>query len=208
MMAVKAKLTVTLKADDVIVAETEDADLWHRVLTAIQTATNTGLLSGSLPPPPPNQPRDASDALGKFAAELGITREAVQGACAPTAEAPYMHLNQHNWEAMRKALPERGLKALSPVAVGATLMALWFRHGGLGNPTQAQVLTVLSGINVEDKNRSRGIRRSKWLQPRAGGQIVLNPAEISVAIKLAKSFCSKTWKDWLGGAEQAADNAA
>jgi len=202
----KAKLKVTLKADDVVVAEVENPTLWHNVLLAIQTGTNAvgAALQTPLATPPPANP---SDALGKLAAELGLGREIAQGALSPQADAPYMHLNQHNWESMRKALPERGPKALSPMAAGATLMALWFRHAGLGNVTQAQVLTVLGGINVEDKNPSRGIRNSKWLSPRAGGQVVLNPAEISIAMKVAKAFCTKNWKDWLSGPEQVTSDA-
>ena len=35
-MSMKAKLTVTLKADEVVVAEAEDPVLWQKVLLAIQ----------------------------------------------------------------------------------------------------------------------------------------------------------------------------
>ena len=197
MASVKATLTVTLKANDVVVAEVDDPDLWHRVLTAIQTGKKSGDVTLSLDKG--EQPLAGNDPTGKLARELGLSPDVVIGACSPTTEAPYLVLDSHCWEAMRRQLPVRGPKALSPVVVASTLMALWFRHAQLGNPTQAQVLAVLNAINVEDRNPSRGIRRATWLQPRAGGQVVLNPAQISEAIKIAKAFCSQTWTAWTAG---------
>jgi hypothetical protein len=52
---------------------------------------------------------------------------------------------------------------------------------------------------MDDKNPSRGVRAAKWLIARPGGQIQLNAAEISTAIKLCKAFCSKSWDEWRKG---------
>jgi hypothetical protein len=46
---------------------------------------------------------------------------------------------------------------------------------------------------MHDRNASRGIQRSAWLHSRPGGAIVLNPAQASRAITIAKYFCSKKW---------------
>jgi len=97
---------------------------------------------------------------------------------------------------MKKQLAKRGPFAISPVVAVATLLGLWFHKAGLGNPTQAQAHAVLGTINVTDKNASRSIQNTSWLQGRSGGQIVLNPAEISRAVRLAKCFCLKDWTEW------------
>ncbi len=57
--------------------------------------------------------------------------------------------------------------------------------------TQVQAQAVLNTINIRDKNASRGIRGATWLQNRPGREIVLNPAQVSRAVKLARCFCSK-----------------
>jgi hypothetical protein len=97
---------------------------------------------------------------------------------------------------MRSQLPKTGATAITPIAASATLLALWFREAGLGNATQSQAQAVLDTIGIRDQNPSRGIKNSDWLQRRARGQIVLNPAAISKATLLAKCFCSKSWKEW------------
>ena len=134
--------------------------------------------------------------LKELAQHLSVGPATVQGACSPTKTAPYMQLDLHCWEIMKKQLPQRGPTAVSPIVAAATLLALWFQRAGLGNPTQAQAKQVLATINLTDPNASRSIQNTSWLQGRAGGQIVLNPAEISKAIKLAKCFCSKDWSAW------------
>lgn len=205
MTSVKAALTVVLKANEVVVAEVEDAVLWQNVLTAINTgkpalsadlehedATPGGTTSNS-----PGTLADTS-VLAMLAQQLSIEPSLVQGACAPTLEPPYLHLDLHCWEDMRKQVPKRGILAISPIVAAATLLALWFNKAGLGNPTQAQAKLVLGTINVEDPNASRSIQNTTWLQGRSGGQFVLNPAEISKAVKLAKCFCSKDWSSWKG----------
>jgi hypothetical protein len=210
MSSVKAVLSVILKADDVIVAEVEDPALWQRVLTAINMS-NSELTPGQ---PQGPKPFDAggngaelsrvgspgttagTGPLEQLAQQVGVEVAVIQGACSPLIEAPYMHLDLHCWEEMKKQLPMRGTTSVASTAVAATLLALWFSKSGLASPTQAQVKQVLSTINITDKNANRSIQNTSWLQGRPGGQIVLNPAEISKSIKMAKCFCSKDWSAW------------
>ena len=208
MSQFKARLSVVLKANEVVVAESEDPGLWQRVLAAINSGSTDSL--GALPAEAPGQmvtppPAEAASVgsttkgngpLSQFAARLGLTSETVEGACAPTLKEPFLHLDMHAWSAVKQQLPERGTKALSPIAVAGTLLALWAKEAGLATPTQSQALKVLATISLQDKNPSRGIRSSTWLQARPGGQIVLNPASIQKALLLAKCFCSQDWKPW------------
>jgi hypothetical protein len=204
----KARLSVVLKADEVVVAEAEDALLWQRVLKAI----NSG--SPDLGEAAPNQLRgaaadlaeplaetteesgEADSAVGKLARQLSVGENVVAGACDPTISEPYLHLDMHNWSAVKTQLPPRGASALSPIVVSSTLLALWFRAANLGNPTQAQAHRVLATINVQDKNATRGLKGAPWLQTRSGGQVVINAAQIERAVLLAKCFCLKDWKPW------------
>jgi hypothetical protein len=209
MTSVKAALTVILKANEVVVAEIEDAILWQKVLTAINSGMpNFGIdpppnISGeTMPPTNPDQSKAVVEAapvstpLDQLARQLGIDRALVEGGCSPTIEAPHILLNPHCWEEMKKQLPQRGPGAVAPIVAAATTLALWFQVAGLGNPTQAQAQAVLNTINLFDPNASRSIRNATWLQIRSGGQFVLNPAEISKAGGLMKCFCIKEWKTW------------
>jgi len=207
MSSVKASLTVTLKADDVVVAEVEDPALWQQVLTAINSGSSK--FAGQDQPlilPANNSAFDNSASamsgngafIGQFATQLGVEVPVVVGACAPTVDGTFMHLDPHCWEVMKRQLPARGILAVAPLAVPATLLALWFAKANLGIPTQAQAKTVLGTISVNDPNASRSIENTVWLQRRSGGQIVINPAQISQAVKLAKCFCSKDWSSWKG----------
>lgn len=199
-MSLKAKLKIVLQADDTVVAESDDAALWQQVLIAINTgagAIETGQKSnpastGSAPVNLGNR-SEGSDAIGKFAAELGLSRDEVIGACDPTSEPPYMHLDTHHWEAMKRNTPQRGPNAYSPIVVAASLLGVWFRHTGSGNPTVTMAQAVLSRIGTRDNNPGRSIENSEFLQARSGGVIVLNPAKVDRAIAIAKSFCSKKW---------------
>ncbi len=206
MTTVKAKLTVTLKADEVLVAEIEDAALWQSVLNAIHSGKSDVPLGDSAAAKPDQLTGPSNggagvtsnDPLDRFAQEVDIDRAVVEGACSPTMEVPYMQLNKHNWEAMRKQLPAGGPQALSPIVLASTLMAFWFSTAGLANPTLGQVLAVLKGIGVSDHNPSRGVRRATWLIPRPGGQIQLNAGEVSTAVRITRAFCSKDWAECKG----------
>jgi len=206
MNALKANLRVILQANDTVVAESEDPLLWQRVFAAITGAT--GERQSGVEPNPLRESLTVThekshssqaetsaggDAVAKLAEQLGITRAELEGACSPNLESPYLHLDSHCWEEMKRQTPERGPNAISPISLSATLLVLWFRVSGLGNATQAQAQEVLGTINLRDPNASRGIQRAEWLQSRPGGVIVLNPAQTSRAMSLARSFCTKRW---------------
>lgn len=197
-MSTKAKLIIILKADNTVVSEVEDPILWQKVLSAIHSGSASDISHSK----EQNKDIDTAqqqtkhrngDALARLATHIGVTTEQLKGALDPSLDAPYLHLDRHCWEAMKRNTPGRGVGALSPTAVAGTLLALWFNEAGLGNPTQSQAMGVLKGIGIIDKNPSRGIKSTPWLQGRAGGVIVINPAQISKASSVARSFCTKTW---------------
>lgn len=210
MSGVKAKLKVVLQADETVVAESEDAALWQRVLLAI----NTGIgdpdpltehkqqrqdptLRQQIDPAPGD-----ADELGRFARSVGTTVEVVQGACSPSKASPYLTLDMHCWNTMKEQTPARGQGSISPMAVAATLLTLWMQAAKLGNATQAEAQKVLATINLRDANAARSIQGSEWLQGRSGGVIVLNPARAKRAIAIAKAFCTQDWRSdvtWKGG---------
>lgn len=199
-MPAKAKLCVILKADETVVAEIEDAKLWQKILGHINRGTaetdpeldmdeEDDALEDS------NRAKPNSDAaVARFAKDLGVTLTEVTGALAPSKNAPYLVLDRHCWNAMKKGTSQRGPGAVSPSALAGTLLALWFKSASLdGSATQALAADVLKTIEVIDKNPSRGIKNTKWLQARAGGVIVVNAAEYDQALRVAKSFCKKDW---------------
>ena len=83
-MSMKAKLTVTLKADEVVVAEAEDPVLWQKVLSTIQGGTSAAFDLKHSDVERPADPeerskagradgtgRSADDAVTKLAHEIG-----------------------------------------------------------------------------------------------------------------------------------------
>jgi hypothetical protein len=208
MTLVKAALTITLKANDVVVAEMEDASLWQQVLSAIHSGVPSltgghaaeyahGGERGQIPTHSKGQmgAERGAEPIDLFSQQLGIEKARLEGACSPTTAQPYMHLDAHCWEEMKRQNPQRGKTTVAPIALAATLLALWSKKADIGIVTQAQARAVLATISVEDKNPSRSISNASWLQQRPG-QVVLNPAEISKAVKLAKCFCTKDWTTW------------
>ena len=198
-MATKAKLTVVLKADSTIVAESDDALLWQKVLAAIQGGA--ALVSPTVAGKSETQ-EDLGDGKGdhsdraivNFAKSINVSVEAVTGALSPSREAPYLHLDHHCWAQMKKGTPKRGMGSLSATGLAGTLLALWFKEAKMDiQATQALAADVLDTINVKDPNASRGIKNTKWLQGRSGGAVVINAAEIGNAIDVARSFCTKQW---------------
>lgn len=199
-MASNAKLSVVLKADEKVVAQSDDAALWQRVFGVIHGTSNIELVgsvisgkrehgdqqeeTGEIPP--------IDKVVARFAKSLGLTEAVVQGALSPSMEAPYLQLAPHNWEAFKKNIPKRGTGSISHIGFAGTALALWIKEAKVEVPaTQALATKVLDTIGARDPNPSRGIKNTVWLLPRAGGTILVNPAEISQAQKIVKAYCLK-----------------
>lgn len=214
MTSLKASLSVILKANDIVVAEIEDAKMWQDILSVINgTKRNIFEPDATLSPPPgaprgglgsrilPMQHRGTVTPTGDhnvdaFAAELSVDPAILLGALSPSDDAPFLTLDVHCWEEMKSSLGDRGKNAVAAIVVGATLLALWFRQTGTPHLTQKHILDVLGTINVADRNPGRGLDNAQWLNRRPGGNVVLNPAQISKAKLFATSFCSKDWTAW------------
>jgi hypothetical protein len=202
----KTELAVRLHAGDVLVAESSDPVLWQQVMASItagrasiQVPAGSGREGGAADPGQgggrSGAHGDANGPVAKLAADIGVTVEALVGALDPQDHAPFIHIDVRNWEAYRKNFPKRGATAVPKITLAATALVLWFRHAGLGNPTQAQAQTALQAINDPEPNPSRSIRNCDWLQSRQDG-VTLNPAQASKARRLLKAFCEKT--GWTG----------
>jgi hypothetical protein len=198
MTTKKAKLRIILKADATVVEDVENPELWQQVLAAIHQ--NSPEFSGNQETSGASNPiinrldTQRNSPLVQFAKTIGVSQQDLIGAVDPSLEAPYLNLDDHCWEAMKKQTPKRGPGAISPTALAGTLLSLWFKEAGLGHPTQGQALEVLDTIGIKDVNASRSVKKVPWLQARSGGVMVLNPAQISKATGIARSFCLKKWK--------------
>jgi len=203
----RAAMTVVLKANDVVVAQVDDPVLWNDVFATInggQSRLASAVAAAAVPALPAADPVAAAvvantpaiDPLSKFAKELGVDVAVLAGACDPSSSEPYLQLDLHHWEKMRKDLPSRGVKAIPAIVLVSTLLCLWARHASLGVVTQSLAQSVLDGINARDANPGRGLAGCDWLQQRQGGQVVLNPAKVSKAMVVASAFCTQDWSGW------------
>lgn len=207
-MAVTAKLTIRLLAEEVTVAESVDPLLWQDVLAAVNSgaarlnrdavpaggerdSSTHDEKSGKGGAPAPRTPAKGGGGHAAFAHELGVTLDELDGALSPSTDAPYLALDSHCWEAFKKNTAPRGKGAVPAIAFAATALALWFRHAGIpGNPTPKQCQEVLATIHVEDKNPTRGVRNSDWLKANAG-TIAINAANRTKATRIVAAFCKK-----------------
>lgn len=193
-MVLKAALKVQLLANDVVVAESDSASLWHSVLQAMDrdeplknSDARRERAGGVAREPLAHRP--AGDGISLLARDLGVDSAVVEAACGPTASAPYIHLDRHHWEALRKNTGERGPKAVAPAVLAATLLALWWKHAGQeGAPTISDLTPVLNTISLPAYNVKRSLDNCRWLQLR-GKSIALNPSRTSWAITVARAYC-------------------
>ena len=194
--ALKASLKVQLLANEVLVAESDDPGLWQDILTSIHTgqpikkgeagkSSGTGADQSTVDQPAKNSP------ISRFAADVGITADDVVAACHPTNEPPYIMLDDHYWEMFKKNIPARGPNSVATIALPAALLSLWMKHAKIDTGfTTKECKDVLSTIHVEDKNVSRSIKNTEWLQ-RRGESLIVNPTMRSKAIKLVKAYCTR-----------------
>lgn len=195
-MAVTATLKIQLLANDVLVAQSEDPALWQQVLSAMNGAGSLTIperqpVTGQLEIRPNTGQSKGLRGIEGFAGELGLDTTIVTGACEPSSEAPFIHLDGHCWESFKRNTPARGTTAISAINLAGTLLCLWFKHAGIeGKPTPAQAKAVLATIGVVENNPSRAVNNCEWLQARGGG-IQINPARMSRAVAIARAYCSQ-----------------
>ena len=193
-MALKARLIIVLKANDVVVAESEDPAIWQAAFDAIQT--------GDVETAFPNRategnqdeiqwvPNEERAAIQAFADELGVEVADVLGACHPRAIAPYIFINRLHWEAFKRQTPERGRNAVSNAVLAMTLLLLWVEKLNIDRVTLREGMAVLRAIQARDEHASRALENCPWLQ-RTSGRVVINPERFSQAIAVARAFCLK-----------------
>lgn len=194
---IKAELKIVLQADKTIIAESTDPLLWQNVLVAINTpsknSTDDNLGStGNLSQLKNDVLSPAKTPEQKLAKEIGVSVEILQGACSPSNSAPYIHLDKHHWEAMKSNTPKRGPSSVAACALAATLLVLWKEKAKLGESTVKESTEVLMTIGVNNRNAARSLSNCEWLQLR-NNSIIINPAQTSKAIGLAKAYCTKEW---------------
>lgn len=188
-MAFKASLKIILKADETVVAESDDPTLWQNTLLAINGENKSRIVIN-----PPNSGENAGkenpDAIDKFAEELGVDRDILIGACSPSFEKPYIHLDKHHWEEIKKSPSGKGVRKIGNLVIASSILILWKDIAKLGDVTQIEISEVLNTINVRDKNPTRSLNNCKWLQMR-NTKYIINPSMISNAINLVKAYCLK-----------------
>lgn len=131
------------------------------------------------------------EALAKFTELIGVDSDIVRGACDPSSEEPYLHLDLRTWADWAKKMPERGKASISAATLAATLLSLWFHCAGLGAPNLRASQAILTNIGVLGRNPSRSVKNCDWLQLRPGGTVRVNPASFGKAIEVVKAFCER-----------------
>ena len=201
-MTVKAKLKVILKADNVVIAESDDSALWQNVFQSI----NRGALPEASAGVESGQGLQGSqewedligqgaspldNALRSFAKTLSLEPGIVEGACDPSMGTPYIHLDRHYWEALVKALPKRGPKSIAGIVIAATILCFWKEKAGLGDTTTKEAYAVLKTIHLATKHINRSINNCEWLRLKAGGIVTINPAHTTRALNVVRGYCMK-----------------
>lgn len=197
-MAIKARLRLVLTADNVVVAESDDPNIWQAAFQAIQGA-NVEEVLGTKPVGQDEGidwvPEEERSAILSLASDLGIEPQALLSACHPRMIAPYIFLNKRYWEAFKHQTAERGRTAVSNAVLAITLLLLWGEKINLERVALRDGMAVLKTISARDEHASRAVENCPWLQ-KTMGKIVLNPEKISRAIAVAQAFCTQSAPDW------------
>jgi len=194
-MAIKARLTLILKADDVTVAESDDPKIWKAAFEAIQAGLGGSALRNSEEELSEWVPEEERLAIRSFAGELGISVKDVLASCHPRMMPPYLFLNRRYWESFKRQTPERGRNAVSNAVLAMTLLLLWAERINVDRVSLRDGMDVLRAISAGDEHASRAVDNCSWLQ-RSTGRVVINPDEISKAIAVARAFCLQRAPEW------------
>lgn len=208
-MVIKAQLKLILTADDVVIAESDDAKIWQAALQAIQGADIEQVLGNSesaLDKGVDWVPNEERAAILSLASDLGIEPQDLLSACHPRLIAPYIFPNKHYWEAFKQQTAQRGRNSVSNAVLALTLLLLWGEKIHLERVALRDGMAVLRTIVARDDHASRAVENCPWLQ-KTSGRIVLNPEKISRAVAVARAFCTQTAPDWEEGEERASANS-
>jgi len=193
-MAIKARLTLILKANDVVVAESDEPAIWQAAFDAIQTGDVEAAFPGVDVVASQDDiewvPNEERAAIQAFADDLGVEVADVLGACHPRAIAPYIFINRLHWEAFKRQTPERGRNAVSNAVLAMTLLLLWVEKLNIDRISLREGMAVLRAIQARDEHASRALENCPWLQ-KSSGRVVINPERFSQAIAVARAFCLK-----------------
>ena len=189
-MEKKPDLIVKLFAGDTLIDQSTDVGLWQRVLGEIRGLTVSPPRGRGVDELPGEQRVDAGLAVRAFAKNVNVTAEEIVGSLGPTADAPFIHLNSHDWEALKKNTPLKGPGAVSPSVLAATALVLWQKYGGIGDVTLQSVRATMITIDLDDPNAARSIGNCEWLQNRSN-RIALNPSRSSAATRLLRAYCRR-----------------
>jgi len=189
-MEKKPDLIVKLFAGEMLIDQSADAGLWQRVLAEIR----------GLAPAPSSLQKAAefsaidvgnvNTAVRAFAKSVGVTPEEIVGSFDPTPEAPFIHLNSHDWEVLKKNTPVKGPGSIAPSVLSATALVLWQKHSSIGDITLQMVRATISTIDLDDPNAARSVGNCEWLQNKSV-RIALNPSRSSAATRLLRAYCRR-----------------
>ena len=196
-MEKKPDLVVKLMAGDTLIDQSADVSLWQRVLAEIRGVAPplTPISPGIFVAPAGQKAALAASSqsnlssIEAFAADLGITLDELEGGLGPSMEAPFISLDDHSWETLKKNTGKRGPGAVSPAVLAATALTFWQAHAKFDGITFQMVRATLETIHLEDANASRSIGNCAWLQEK-GGRIVTHPARKSSGRNLLRAFCT------------------
>lgn len=207
-MSFEASPKIVLKADEVTVAESEDVELWQYVLSKLsEEGSPTGRTAKSdqesaVPegesktnslfsdPEEAESSSEREEVVARFSERLSVERDVLKGACDPRLEPPYIHLDKHRWQQLKKELPSRGPNAIPSIVIAASILAIWLDTAKLEDPTVDEAQSVLKTIDTRDRNPGRGFSNCQWLQKR-DGEITLDPAKIDMAVTVARAYCKE-----------------
>jgi len=193
-MVLKARLKLLLMADDVVIAETDDAKIWQAAFQAIQ-GDDSGLPGGKSDEAAVEWvPEEERVAIRALARELDVDVAELMSACHPRTIPPYIFLSKHHWEAFKRNTPERGRNAVSNAVLALTLLLLWAEKIHLDRVTTRDGYAILRAISARDEHASRAIDNCPWLQT-GMGRVQINPENISQAIAVGRAFCLKRTPD-------------
>src|SRR5688572_2254633 len=103
----KATLRVVLYAGETEVVESLDEGVWQETFARIRghfLPAKSRLDKVEHPSHSETQigNNDYDQAIVRWASAMGVSPEEVEGACSPSRETPFLHLNAHNWESLKK----------------------------------------------------------------------------------------------------------